>query len=415
MGKINSIEDVVNHQLCTGCGICAGVEPERFEMHDVYSIGRRPRYVEDAKPTTGEALKCCPGVSLVHTYDPNDPELDKSLETGWGPVYEVWEAYAADPEVRFNGSSGGAITALSLHAMEALGYGGVSHIGMKKDEPYLNESKISSTKNAVLENCGSRYSPASPCESLPTIIASDKKMVFVGKPCDSAAMRFLTNLKPELNDKVGINIGFFCAGTPSTEGNIDLLKREGIEDKGALEHLRYRGKGWPGLWTAVAKKAGEIITRQVKYIETWVFLAPYRQWRCFICPDHCGEFADVSVGDPWYRERGENEKGYSLIVIRNKKGKEFVKGAVEAGYIELVKEDKSYLPRSQTQLLKLRGSLWGRLLTMRLFGAPIPEFKGFSIFTLWLYELPVKEKIKSFTGTLSRVRRKKLNKKLTVI
>ena len=35
MIKVKNIDDVVQYQLCTGCGVCASAEPERYRMTDI--------------------------------------------------------------------------------------------------------------------------------------------------------------------------------------------------------------------------------------------------------------------------------------------------------------------------------------------------------------------------------------------
>ena len=41
MRKIRSIPDVVARQMCTGCGVCAYLDPS-LDMIDVLDHGRRP-------------------------------------------------------------------------------------------------------------------------------------------------------------------------------------------------------------------------------------------------------------------------------------------------------------------------------------------------------------------------------------
>src|SRR6056297_2826453 len=85
-----TINDVCARQLCTGCGACASVEPERFRMGDAFEHGRRPFLVDGAAEETGDAMRVCPGANLEHTFDREDPELIEELTDAWGPVYDVW-------------------------------------------------------------------------------------------------------------------------------------------------------------------------------------------------------------------------------------------------------------------------------------------------------------------------------------
>ena len=401
---ILAISDVVEAQLCTGCGACASIEPGRFRMEDVVESGRRPCLVEQPVPETGDAVKACPGASLEHSFDRSDPELISDLVDAWGPAFEVWEGYASDDAIRRAGSSGGAATALALYGIERGGMGGVLHTGARSDSPYLNETVYSTSRAALLSNTGSRYAPASPCDSLHLIEQAERPSVFIGKPCDVAGVQKARALRPVLAEKVGLTIAFFCAGTPSTGGTLELLRKVGCSDPESLKSLRFRGNGWPGMWRAEwIDQSGVGREAELTYEESWGFLQSRRQWRCYICPDHTGEFADIAVGDPWYRPVQPGEAGKSLIVVRTKRGREALRGAVAAGYIVLESREPSLLPRSQGNLLRTRGRLWGQLVALRLFGVA-PRYVGFRFFPFWLRHLGLKQKLESVVGTVRRLR-----------
>ncbi|TVQ58860.1 MAG: coenzyme F420 hydrogenase [Phycisphaerales bacterium] len=384
-------------------------------MGDAVEFGRRPFLVERPAPETGDALRVCPGASLEHTFDRSDPALDHDLMPSWGPVLEVWEGHAAAGDLRRAGSSGGAASALALFAIEQGGMAGVLHTAARKGAPHLNETVYSTTRADLLANTGSRYAPASPCDSLGLIETAPAPSVFIGKPCDVAAAQRARRLRPALDEKLGLTIAFFCAGAPSTRGTLELLRRVGVEDPASLKSLRYRGDGWPGMWTAVwTDSAGEERTARLSYAESWDFLQRYRQWRCYICPDHTGEFADIAVGDPWYRPIEDGEPGKSLIVARTPRGRDFLHRAAAAGYITLETKDASLLPRSQPNLLATRGGLWGRLVALRLLGAPTPRYIGFPMFRVWLRRLGLKQKTQSIAGTTKRIGRKRLRRRVDV-
>jgi coenzyme F420 hydrogenase subunit beta len=411
MIKVTNIEDVVNYQLCSGCGICSVVEPQRYTMVDLDAFGVRPQVIQQAAPSTGQAFKACPGHSLEQKVTA-DPDLINELRDCWGPVYGVWEGYAADEAIRFRGSSGGAATALSLYGLEQENAGGVVQIKANDTNPLISEPAISTTREALLNGAGSRYAPADPCSAIASL-PDGAQAIFVGKPCDVAAVKKWEGLGHN-SGKISVTIGFFCAGTPSTEGNRRLLQKMGIKDNKKLLNLKFRGLGWPGTWRAeYSDDSGGTHSAELSYAESWGFLQRHRQWRCYICPDHTSEFADIAVGDPWYRKVTVGEHGKSLIVARTRKGLEYLMNAERKGYIVLETKDPTLLPRSQPNLIRARGELWGRLLALKLLGAPIPKFRGFPLFRFWR-DLPFKHMVGSLFGTMKRVKRKKLkvNQKL---
>lgn len=398
-----AINQVVARQLCSGCGVCAASLPRSVEMTDDIDQGRRP--FEYARPGSSEIgpLSACPGAQLTHAFDRSNRELDQSLLANWGPVFEVWEGYAGDAEIRRAGSSGGAASALALFAIERGGMFAVLHTAAREAVPYLNETVVSRSRTEMLARTGSRYAPASPGDGLGQIEAAPGPCVFIGKPCDVAGAAMAARARPALAEKLGLTIAFFCAGVPSTRGTLDLLKNVGVDDPESVESIRYRGNGWPGRWTVRFRTHDSgVDERSLSYEESWGFLTKYVQWRCRLCPDHTGEFADIAVGDPWYRPVQPGEPGNSLIVARTPRGRDFLHAAAAAGYIVLETRDASLLPRSQPNLLRARGAVWGRLLALRLAGIPTPQFKGFPLFRAWL-RLPLREKVSSIVGTWRRI------------
>lgn len=414
--KIASVSDVADYQLCTGCGACAYLEPERFRMADSLELGRRPFLRPQPAPETFEALGACPGIALQHPTGWEDgPGLINELKAGWGPVYGVWEGYALDADIRRFGSSGGAATALALFCLEKAGMAGVCHTAADEDQRYINRTVVSRSRDELLARAGSRYSPASPCEGLKQIEEGEGKHVFIGKPCDVAAAQRAGELRPKLAANLGLTVAFFCAGVPSTRGTLDLLKSVGVENPERILSLRYRGDGWPGAWTVRFLDENDVEReRSLSYDDSWGFLEKYRQWRCYLCPDHTGEFADIAVGDPWYRKPVAGEPGRSLILARTRRGLAIIEAARAAGYLALENSEPDLLPRSQPNLLVTRGVLWARLRVLRALGAAVPSYRGFQMFRFWHANLSLRMKLQSLVRTTRRVFEKHLKSRVPV-
>jgi coenzyme F420 hydrogenase subunit beta len=225
----------------------------------------------------------------------------------------------------------------------------------------------------------------------------------------------------KLAEKVGLIVSIFCAGTPTTAGTLAILKAMRIEDPGQLTSFRYRGHGWPGLATAETKDQSLINTDQLQvdsdqasgqmqtgsrqynmsYTEAWGdILSKHGQLRCRLCPDRTGEFADISLGDPWYRNT-QGDMGRSLVLVRSLTGGEIWKVLINQGYIKTEPSIWSRLPESQKSIFQGRCELFGRMLILKLGKIPYPVLKGFNLKQNW-EELTVKRKVKTLIGTLRR-------------
>jgi len=403
--KIQTIEDVSAWQLCCGCGACAYVCPNEIEMIDTLEYGRRPQFKDGASgERDGLAMKVCPGIELTRVSKTEGQVGGQRFFDIWGSVLGVWEGYAADPEIRFEGSSGGAATALGLFALERLGMHGILHVRSRQDVPYLNRTVLSKTREELLAATGSRYAPASPCDSLKQIEDAPGPCVFVGKPCDVAALSKAMRLKPSLHEKVGLTIAFFCAGTPSTQGTLNMIQQMGITDLSSIISLRYRGHGWPGMATAEYKVDGQVQSSELTYEQSWgEILQKYRQWRCYICPDHIGEYADITVGDAWHRSLTENQPGRSVLIARTVRGKEVLEQLCLSSFVEGEAVPAEVLWSCRPGQAKHQGALWTRTVTLKAMHIPAPKYQGFRLFKLCRRELSIKEKMRSLLGTSKRV------------
>lgn len=402
--RLSSIQGVVDAHLCTGCGVCAYLDPGSLAMSEVTPIGRRPLPIVGVSGgASQDAVSACPGRALAH--EPGALQ-DAPFGGEWGPVLALYECWSTDPVVRHRGSSGGAVTSLAAHAVTSGAAVGVLQVQASPTDPLLNETVLNTTYDAIVGAAGSRYSPASPCERLDLVEAAPGPCVVIGKPCDIAAVRRAADLRPALASNLALTIGIFCAGTPATAATEKLVRSLDIEPTD-VTRLDYRGEGWPGRFR-VTSRSGR--SGSLSYAESWGgTLTKHRQWRCLICPDHSGEFADVAIGDPWYREVADDEPGRSLVVVRSERGRGALLAALADGALAGHELPLSRLPESQPSLESTRGAVWGRVLTMRLAGLPAPKFGGMPSFRLW-WKLPLRGKLTSTAGTWRRMRARRLRR-----
>ncbi len=395
--KVKSLQEVVDWGMCVGCGACYAACPHgSVTLRDYRSVGIRPSFAASCA-ACNQCLSFCPG-----------PELDASLVVGrpshtapeheFGPALEIWEGYASDPEIRFRGSSGGLLTALSLYCLEAEGMRFVLHAAMDQDSPWRNRTAQSRTRQELLERTGSRYAPASPCDGLNSIEESEGPCVFIGKPCDTAAVSRLRRERPALDRNLGLVLAFFCAGTPSTQGTLDLLKLLDVSPA-ELDGLRYRGDGWPGRFQPV-RKSGEK-SDSLSYKESWSSLTSYRPMRCNLCPDGLGRLADIACGDAWEQFEQNGDPGRSIVLVRTERGRRILQAARQAGYVDLQPVTTAAVMAAQENLLQRRREIFGRILALRLLGAAAPRFRNFSLFHSWIRQSPGNQ-IRTVLGTLRR-------------
>src|SRR5688572_13824239 len=248
MKKIRTVRGIVDWRLCVGCGACTYICPEqKISLVDAVDEGIRPIVSDENCSNCRLCLEVCPGFENDHRHLLQRSGIDHSVAQEFGPVLEIWEGHAQDEELRHRGSSGGAITALALYCLEREGMHGVLHLQGDPEDPVRNRTAFSQSRKELLNGTGSRYAPGSVCDGLDRIESAPAPCVFIGQPSEVTALRKTQRLRPVLDQKVGLAISFFCAGSPATRGTVELLRTHDIDPTQVAE-IRYRGLGWPGFF-----------------------------------------------------------------------------------------------------------------------------------------------------------------------
>jgi coenzyme F420 hydrogenase subunit beta len=396
---LKTYSDVVEWGLCVGCGACAHAKPGVRMIH-VESEGFRPVFYAAADNGAGQdRMEICPGARVDGNLKIGGLAKQTAADHEFGPTLEIWEGWASDPGIRFRGSSGGLLSALSLYCLEVERFAGVIHAGMDPQTPWMNRNHVSRNRQGVLARAGSRYAPSAPVAALSDIGLDDGSHVFIGKPCDASAVSALQECDEDVRRKVGLVLTFFCAGTPSTRGTLNLMEELGA-DRERVTSVQYRGEGWPGSFRVTTNDQTQV--KPLTYHESWGKLTSYRPLRCNLCPDGLGRVADIACGDAWEQYEQNGDPGRSIVLVRTERGREILGGALRAGYITLQRAGPENVLRAQSNLLERRRALFGRLLAFRLLGASVPRYDGFSLLRSWL-GIGLKEQARTVAGTLRRV------------
>ncbi len=373
------VETVIARGNCSGCGACAALLDGLEMGRDATGFNRPIRRAGDSRPpsrqvSAAEMREICPGATTRAVHAPGVPR-----HAFLGPVVGAWEAWASDPGVRSSGSSGGVLTALVEWLLENDAADVAVGAAADPQDPAATITVVRRKGSTFLDTAGSRYGPASNAEAQE---AYRPRAVFVGKPCESYAVR--SALRERAVEDQPLLLSFFCAGVPSQEATTALVRQLGLGDA-PIQSLRYRGNGWPGLFT-VDDVAGR--RASVSYEESWgEHLGRRLQWRCKICPDGVGESADIAAGDFWYagddgRPAFAERPGRSALVARTARGRAVIEQAIRAGVIVAETVSPDSIAAVQPYQVRRRQTLAGRLVGSALAGRRPPTYRGFSLIRL---------------------------------
>lgn len=391
----DKVRDVVARDACSGCGLCTlldgGLDMALTDTGYLRPVAARaPAESPDAATVFDRA---CPGVRVA-AQKPAGAERHPLL----GSYFGVWEAWATDPEIRFAGSSGGALTALHAWLVTSGRAARVTGAAADPRNPRRSVPVTITTRDQALAAAGSRYAPVAALTN-PDVRASGSAVT--AKPCEVSALRAATDASGE---DAPLLLSFFCAGTPSQAATDTLLAELGIARDDTVDAMRYRGNGWPGRFAA---RSGD---REVDadYEESWgSTLGPTTQWRCKVCADGVGESADIVSADSWATdERGyplfAEGAGVSALIARTPRGLAVIEEALAEGVIEVRPLAMSHLADAQPLQTARRRFLLARLWGSRLAGRRPPRFAGFGLARLGLPQL--RQFVRVLRGTQHRVR-----------
>jgi coenzyme F420 hydrogenase subunit beta len=392
------LDRVVKGETCSGCGLCAGIDPAIGMARDARGFWR-PEARGTPRAETARLLEtACPGATVAPWDEaPNRHPL-------WGPWYRCLTGQAVDSTVRHKASSGGALSALALHLLESGAADRVLHVAMDPDHPLLTAIARSSGRADVLRAAGSRYAPASPLAELMAELETPGRLVFIGKPCDAGALRQLTRADPAIAARFAAILSFYCAGTPSQRGTDRIVAALGATPD-EVRSFRYRGDGWPGT-AAATLDDGRVL--RMSYPASWGgILSKELQFRCKICPDAVGGAADVAAADAWYGgDDGypafDEADGRSLILTRTAHGDALVAAAEAAGAIRTEPLDVGEIVKMQPAQAFRKRHIAARLMAIRLTGGFMPRMDGLMVADA-SKQAPFSARLKSTAGLIRRI------------
>lgn len=400
------LDRIVEGGLCQGCGGCASaIGSANLAMAMSEEGYLRPRRLVPPSAAEDEVVaRVCSGYTVTQSAP------GAVYDNVWGPILSLHTGWATDPDVRYQGSSGGVISAIAIHLIQSKQVDFVLQSRASTLDPIGVETGPSETRSEVIAAAGSRYTPSAPLANLHDFLSGGRRFAFVGRPCDVAALRRMARYDPRIDQQIPIMLSFFCAGVPSRKGAIAVLKALGVEHD-QLEAFAYRGRGWPGLARARRRDGTEA---SMDYNASWgTILNRYLQFRCKICPDGTGEFADIVCADAWHGKDGYPDfaeaDGRSLVVARTEKGKSLLDAVSAARAVSLRGLSIDDIRPMQPYQHDRKKAVMARLAALALKRRITPKFRGLSLWALTFRSSPALL-LRNMIGTFRRIPAKRIEK-----
>lgn len=303
---MNNIIKVIKDKKCTGCFGCYNSCTFNAIKMKISNEGFYTPEIDLNKCTYCEnCTKHCPVLNNSRNTNYNVKNL------------KVYAGFSLDNSIRKESSSGGIFSELALYVLNNNGnvYGAAWDkdltVRHQKCEQICDLPKLRSSKY-LQSNIGTTY------KSVIKDLKQNKKVMFVGVPCQVAALKTFID-SPNL-----LTVDLVCHGVPSVKVFKKYLDYISKGEKIKSFTFRNKEKGWSNYSTKAIMENGKeynCITKQDPFFHGFI-CDLYLNLSCYNCKFAAiPRVGDITIADFWkISDDSMDEKGVSLILENNQKG-----------------------------------------------------------------------------------------------
>jgi len=381
--KQNVIDEIVKNDLCIGCGICAGICPQKnLEVQDNKYGEYHPSKIKDCSPECGLCLEICPfnsgtenEVQIGNKIYGNIEEINYRPETGY--YLESYVGYSS--EFRQKGASGGMATWLITKLLRDRIVDYVICPIPQKNPKKLFNFEVVSDVNSVRDASGSVYYPVEMSQVIQKILEIPGHYVVTGLPCFIKGLRLASQKNRKLRERIVVMIGLVCGQMKSKQYTEYIASLASNGNSGKLRSVYYRGKSpekppsnYYFLSTNEQGKKYKIFWDE-GVSEAWI-----NRWftpnACNYCDDVFAELADITFMDAWLPEYSGDSKGTNLVLVRSPEVLTLIQEGEEKGEITFNKISIEKVIQSQAGVVDLKRKQHSyRLYLAKQKGQNVPE------------------------------------------
>ena len=366
---------VVRQDLCTRCGVCAGVCPVRVIGLDQ----KKYPFLEGECIDCGLCLKSCPGAEVDFQKLSLQFFQCKYIQNDqFGYLENLFVAHSTDKRIRSCGTSGGVVTALLVYLFQTGKIEGAVVAGYSPDDPCQMKGILATSKDQIIDAAQSKYCLTASMKVLQEIRKRKGKFAVVGLPCQVQGIRKLMMADPTIGKKIVCVLGLYCHCNMEPDVHLDVLRTCGI-DPADIARFSFRGGAWPGGFHVIDRQGRKIPLHSTLYTTLLnVLFRLYGAKRCYLCVDALSEFADISFGDFWahdYTGELRDHERCTLVSQRTSIGKRILSEAEQAGAISMYQIPKERFSKRILNMAarKKNRSLAG-IVRLRKNGRVAPDY-----------------------------------------
>lgn len=301
---------MIESEKCCGCSACANICPKNAIRMIRDEIGFLYPVIEEGKCINcGLCDKICP--------------IEKMSENT-GVFQDCYAGYLKEEEQLLKSASGGAFYSLACGAISQ----GYLVYGVRYSDDYKRAEYTRIDAKEDLEPLrGSKYiqsDKGNVFEKIEQDLKSGRKILFVGLPCDTAAL--ISYLRKPYEALLTVDLICYGCTTPMIAEQYVSWKEKKYKSVVQYMTVKDKSSGWENPSLYMKFKNGKKYRQIFRNTEYGVAFNKLVRSSCYCCPFK-GEnrWSDLTIGDYWgitQSDKGYNPKGVSLLYVNTRKGRE---------------------------------------------------------------------------------------------
>lgn len=339
------IKEVVNNDLCIGCGACVQACPNdaldvKWNEYGFLVASSNENHCD----SSGPCIEVCPfNPQPVGVYK-NEDDLSALFLKGAnhhdqkvGHYQTIYAGYST--KFRATSSSGGVATYIYEKLFENGLIDHVVTVGDSESDTEYYQYKIISNSDDLPTISKTRYHPVTLASALKTIKDLDGRVAVSGVACFIKAIRLAQAKDPVLKEKIAFLVGIICGGVKSKFFTEYLTSKAGANAEN-MSNPEYRVKDPTSTAMDYGFSCTDNISKKTELIKmrevgdmwgTGLFKAN----ACDYCDDVTTELADISLGDAWLEPFNQDGNGHNVIVSRTAIADELLRIGLSSGELQL--------------------------------------------------------------------------------
>lgn len=378
------ITEVVENDLCVGCGACVQACPSKALDVSWNDYGFLVASGNDnACDGGGACIDVCP-------FNP-EPGPDYKNEDGLAKVFlneapnhhpkmgryhSIYAGYSN--KYRETSSSGGIATFVYEKLFDKGLINHVVTVGESESSDAHYQYNIISSKNELLTISKTRYHPVTLATALETVKNLEGRVAISGIGCFIKAIRLAQYKDQVLKEKIAFTVGIICGGLKS-KFFTDYLAARSEATLGDFSRPEYRVKDPASTasdygFSCIDNPSNTTKLIKMREVGDMWGTGLFKANACDFCDDVTTELADISLGDAWLMPYSQDGKGHNVIVTRSEIANQVLQEGAVNGELELESlSQERFLSSQQGSFNHRHDGMGARISMVKRIGAVVPK------------------------------------------